>query len=183
MRENKDRTKEPPAQEHLPSQVDDTHPPTSQPLNQPATQPTIYQSFQKSKNSPKGWKNRKWVILISLFDGTHTAREALKEQLGTLPDMIILCEVDPSERSLVAQKYRYDETSHGIVINTRDDVLALYATDVWSLLKGEGTLLRMACEHIPVDKREEVLVVIINGSLCEDLTSVSNLGTAGFAGT
>eukprot|EP00972_Heterocapsa_arctica_P058616 8644578-Heterocapsa_arctica.AAC.1 len=68
------------------------------------------------------------------------------------------------------------------MISTKDDVLALYATDVWSLLKGEGTLLIMACEHIPVDKRDEVLFVITNGSPCQDLTSVSNLGTAGFAG-
>eukprot|EP00972_Heterocapsa_arctica_P031086 4575255-Heterocapsa_arctica.AAC.1 len=71
--------------------------------------------------------------------------------------MIILCEVDSSERSLVAQTYGYDETSHGIVTNTRDDVLVLYATDVWSLLKCEGTLLIMACEHIPVDKKKKYL--------------------------
>eukprot|EP00972_Heterocapsa_arctica_P076511 11286348-Heterocapsa_arctica.AAC.1 len=68
------------------------------------------------------------------------------------------------------------------MINTGDDVLVLYATDVWRLLKGEGTLLIMTCEHIPVDKREEGLFVITNGSPCQDLTSVSNLGTAGFAG-
>eukprot|EP00972_Heterocapsa_arctica_P087689 12931455-Heterocapsa_arctica.AAC.1 len=41
----------------------------------------------------------------------------------------------------------------------------------------------MACEHIPVENTYELLVVITNGSPCQDLTSVSNLGTAGFAGT
>eukprot|EP00972_Heterocapsa_arctica_P002039 292509-Heterocapsa_arctica.AAC.1 len=70
--------------------------------------------------------------------------------------MNILCEVDTSERSLVSQKYGYDETAQGVVNNTWNYVLSLYATDVWSLLKGEGTLLRMACEHIPVERHEEV---------------------------
>eukprot|EP00972_Heterocapsa_arctica_P000438 62482-Heterocapsa_arctica.AAC.1 len=40
----------------------------------------------------------------------------------------------------------------------------------------------MACEHIPVERGDEGLFVITNGSPCQDLTSVSNLGTAGFAG-
>eukprot|EP00972_Heterocapsa_arctica_P071053 10497445-Heterocapsa_arctica.AAC.1 len=100
MRVNRDITNDSPAQEHPPSQLDTTYSPMKQPPSQPDSQPTIYQCFQKSGCSPNGWKKRKWVILISLFDGSHTAREALREHLGSLPDMIILCEVDSSERSL-----------------------------------------------------------------------------------
>eukprot|EP00972_Heterocapsa_arctica_P057997 8556695-Heterocapsa_arctica.AAC.1 len=58
----------------------------------------------------------------------------------------------------------------------------MYATDVWNFLKGEGMLLRIACEHIPVDLSKDTVFIITNGSPCQDLTSVSHNGTAGFAG-
>eukprot|EP00972_Heterocapsa_arctica_P024297 3584170-Heterocapsa_arctica.AAC.1 len=90
--------------------------------------------------------------------------------------------MDTSERSLVTQKYGYDETAQGIVKTIRDGVLSLYVTDVWNLLKGEGALLRIACEHIPVEKRKDTVFIVTNGSPCQDLISVSFNGTAGFAG-
>eukprot|EP00972_Heterocapsa_arctica_P050505 7427670-Heterocapsa_arctica.AAC.1 len=77
MRINRDRASDSPAQEHPPSQSDATDSPAQQLPSQPGSQPTIYQCFQKSGCSPNGWNKRKWVILISLFDGTHTARDAI----------------------------------------------------------------------------------------------------------
>ena len=46
------------------------------------------------------------VGLVAGFDGTHTSRLALQEELGK-PDLVVIMEMDARERAIVANKFGY----------------------------------------------------------------------------